>query len=142
MHSENPKPVVSVLLPIGRTFDRVFSDAILPCATELRMQTARVSTEFSSAGALARVHEQIQSSELIVADLTGRNPNVLYLVGYAHAAGKKVIFLSQHGEDLPFCRAEHAIIIYAGSTSELAAELRITIQQLNEAASRSGEGNA
>jgi hypothetical protein len=34
--------------------------------------------------------------------MTGRNPNVFYEVGYAHALGKIVLLLTQNGDDIPF----------------------------------------
>ena len=40
-------------------------------------------------------------AELVVADITGHNPNVFYEVGYAEGLGKKVIFITQN-QDIPF----------------------------------------
>ena len=39
-----------------------------------------------------RVCNQIAKADLIVADLTGRNPNVFYETGYAHALTTRVSF--------------------------------------------------
>jgi nucleoside 2-deoxyribosyltransferase len=42
------------------------------------------------------------SASLTVADCTGRNPNVFYEIGLAHALGKPVILITQNSEDIPF----------------------------------------
>ena len=34
--------------------------------------------------------------------MTGRNPNVYYELGYAHARGKQVILITQDDGDFPF----------------------------------------
>ena len=46
--------------------------------------------------------EQILRADLIIADLTKKNANVFYELGYAHALGKNTIPLTQSIEDVPF----------------------------------------
>lgn len=46
--------------------------------------------------------EGIYNAEVVIADLTGLNPNVFYELGLAHAMNKKVIILTQNINDLPF----------------------------------------
>jgi hypothetical protein len=38
----------------------------------------------------------IRGADVVVADITGNNPNVFYEIGLAHALGKEVILISQH----------------------------------------------
>jgi len=38
----------------------------------------------------------------VIADCTGRNPNVFYEIGLAHASGKPVILITQNSDDVPF----------------------------------------
>jgi len=67
-----------------------------------------------------------------VADLTGRNPNVYYEVGVAHAFGKDVILISQSDEDLPFDLQNMRIIIYhKGSINILRDKLEKTLLKLD-----------
>ena len=39
-----------------------------------------------------KVREQIRGAHILIADISGANPNVLYEVGLAHAYGKPVLF--------------------------------------------------
>ena len=44
----------------------------------------------------------IETSRLVICDVTGKNPNVLYEAGIAHTRNVDVIFLTQNDEDVPF----------------------------------------
>ncbi len=49
------------------------------------------------------IWNSINESRFVIADLTGRNPNVFYEVGMAHARNKPVILIAQNPEtDIPF----------------------------------------
>lgn len=51
---------------------------------------------------LEKIREQIVEARVLIADITGRNPNVFYELGLAHALEKPVILLTQdHAEDVP-----------------------------------------
>lgn len=41
-------------------------------------------------------------ARIVIADLTGKNPNVFYEVGVAHTVGENVILITQRIEDVPF----------------------------------------
>ena len=44
----------------------------------------------------------LQHDELVIADLTGLNPNVMFEVGYRFALEKDIIFIAQKGTNIPF----------------------------------------
>lgn len=44
---------------------------------------------------MEKVRDQIVEADVIMADVTGSNPNVFYEIGIAHALAKPVIFLTQ-----------------------------------------------
>jgi hypothetical protein len=50
---------------------------------------------------MEQVWQGIRGADVIVADITGHNPNVFYEIGLAHALGKEVIIISQE-EASPF----------------------------------------
>src|SRR5579883_24137 len=51
---------------------------------------------------LDKIRAQILEAKVLIADITGRNPNVFYELGLAHAAEKPVILLTQDkAEEVP-----------------------------------------
>ena len=48
------------------------------------------------------VFQSIVESKLVISDLTGQNPNVLYETGLAHGQNRHVIVLVQDDRDVPF----------------------------------------
>ena len=55
--------------------------------------------------------------------MTGRNANVFYEVGYAHAKGKLCLHLTQEATDIPFDLQHHRHIVYGDSIVRLKTEL-------------------
>ena len=57
---------------------------------------------------------------MVVADFSGKNPNVFYEAGTAHTLGKTVVPLAQSIEELPSDLRHHRAIIYANNGEGLA----------------------
>jgi hypothetical protein len=70
-----------------------------------------------------RIYNQIAKADLVVADMTGQNPNVSYETGYAHALGKQVILLTKKTEDIPFDLKHYPHIVYSGIIRKLKDDL-------------------
>jgi hypothetical protein len=45
---------------------------------------------------------ELERAQVVIADLTGLNPNVLYELGIAHARCESVVLLAPRNERLPF----------------------------------------
>lgn len=61
----------------------------------------------------------IYNSDLIVAELTGLNPNVFYELGLAHALRKNTVLLTQDIEELPFDLRPYRVIPYSTHFSKI-----------------------
>lgn len=104
---------VFVLMPFAEEFRDIYELGIKATAIKLQLHCERVDEiEFNDA-ILAEVYKGIRLADVVIADLTGRNPNVFYEVGYAHALEKSVILLTQKVEDIPFDLKGHNHIVYA-----------------------------
>lgn len=56
----------------------------------------KVTGDISAPGnILDQVWQGVRSSDVVVADISGSNPNVFYEIGLAHALGKEVILITQ-----------------------------------------------
>jgi len=58
----------------------------------------------------------INSASHIIADMSGKNPNVMYEIGIAHTLGKKTILLSQDEDSIPFDFKRFRILLYEDNT--------------------------
>ncbi|GEM_PF-3041626 len=63
-------------------------------------------------GVMQSVWECISKARLIIAEMTGRNPNVFYELGIAHTLGKPVIMITQSMDDVPFDLKHLRCIVY------------------------------
>ena len=59
-----------------------------------------------------KILELIASSRIVVANISGRNPNVFYELGIAHALGKQVILLAHSDSQVPFDVQSKPIVFY------------------------------
>ena len=83
-------------------------------AAEAENFYCEVSKDMYSPGhILDQIWWEIRRSEVVVADVTGGNPNVYYEVGLAHALGKDIIFLTQDPGPLPFDVSTSRLIKYS-----------------------------
>lgn len=91
-----------VIMPYDPTFDTQFERVIRPAVEAAGLKCVRGDQSFSKPHIMADIWKSIRQARVIVAELTGRNPNVLYEVGLAHAIGKPIIFLTREEEHVPF----------------------------------------
>lgn len=118
-----PKPFVFVLMPFSSEFDDVYQLGIKVAAEEAGAYAERVDEQIYAESMSARIYNQIAKADVIVADMSLRNPNVFYEVGYAHALGKLTILLTRSSDDIPFDLKDHYHIVYGRSIVTLREHL-------------------
>lgn len=126
------KPFAFVLMPFDDSFSDIYRLGIQAAATECGVVAERVDEQTYSETILERIYRQIEIADFVIADMTGRNPNVFYEVGYAHARGKLCTLLTQRVEDIPFDLQHHRHIIYNGSIQTLKEKLLLEISWLKQ----------
>lgn len=123
IRSTSPKPFVFVLMPFLKEFDDIYKFGIKGAAEDVGAYAERVDEQNYTEGILDRIYNQINKADVIVADMTGQNPNVFYEVGYAHALGKIVLLITKEAEDIPFDLKHRPHIVYGGKIHKLREEL-------------------
>jgi len=119
-----PRPFVFVLMPFAKSFDDIYALGIKQAAEAAGAYAERVDEQIFQNSILDRVYNQIAKADCVVADMSGRNANVFYEVGYAHALGKTVILITQDADDIPFDLKHFPHIVYGGRIVELSLELQ------------------
>ncbi|MFC7447897.1 hypothetical protein [Rhodococcus daqingensis] len=113
-----PKSVF-VISPIGSPGTEVHAQAqlalnyvIRKALPEPEWDVVRADEEASPDSIGQRVIDRVITSDLIVADLTGHNPNVFYELAVAHCFKKPVVLLNGDGKPLPFDVTDQRAIYY------------------------------
>ena len=76
---------------------------------------------------LDKIYHEIETSDFIIADLSDKNPNVFYELGYAHALGKLCILITKSADNIPFDLKHKRHIVYS-SLSSLKSEIGKNIE--------------
>jgi len=119
MEHTAPRPFVFVLMPFEAKFDDHYRLGIKAAAEDAGYYCERLDEQIFEETMLARIYNQIAKADVVVADMTGRNPNVFYEVGYAHALNKRTILLTSVADDIPFDLRHHFHIVYKGRINDL-----------------------
>lgn len=99
---ENIEPVlVSAMMPFSPAFDTVYA-TLQNVAGTVGLRCRRADDIWENLAVIQDVVSLIDRSRVVIADCTGRNPNVFYEIGIAHTLGRDVILITQNEADVPF----------------------------------------
>lgn len=101
-----------VLMPFREEFsDRIWSRYLRPIIKKCGLVPRRAD-DLAGRKIMEDIWKNILKSQIVIADMTSRNPNVFYELGMAHAIGKECILLAQSEKDVPFDLRQFRIIFY------------------------------
>lgn len=112
------KKTCFVVTPIGdestdirRHIDGIIDQAIIPAiGDEFEIKVAHREYEIGSIN--NRVIQSVYNSDLVVANLTGLNPNVMFELAIRYSFGKPAIVIAEDGTKLPFDITDENTIFY------------------------------
>ncbi len=102
-----------VLMPFKAPFDRLYREKIKPTVEACRFKCLKADDLFSPTSIPEDIWIHICKCKVLIADVTGRNPNVFYEIGIAHTVGKPVIIITQDKADIPFDIAQFRYVLYS-----------------------------
>lgn len=85
---------------------------VVEAANALGLEVQRGDEKASGGDIFNQILKAIVSARIIVANITGRNPNVFYELGIAHALNKPVILVCEQGNDVPFDLQSKRIVFF------------------------------
>jgi hypothetical protein len=128
------RDICFVVTPIGadesaeRRYADGITDGVLKPVLEEFNLVPLVAHRIAKAGSInSQVINNLYTSKLVIANLTGLNPNVMYEVGIRYTMRKPMILICEKGTRLPFDIIEERTIFYANDiagSEELKDRLR------------------
>jgi hypothetical protein len=112
MVDEISKSKAFVVMPFDKEFDDIYEQFIREALIEAGFDVFRADDLLNRENILKDIVNSIVSSDLIIAELTGANPNVFYELGIAHGLNKPTILVTQAIEDIPFDLRPYRILLY------------------------------
>lgn len=123
------KKTCFVVTPIGdentairRHIDGIIDQAIIPAIGE-EFQVKVAHREYEIGSINDRVIQSVYNSDLVIANLTGLNPNVMFEIAIRYSFGKPAIVIAEKGTKLPFDIVDENTIFYINDPAG-AAELK------------------
>jgi hypothetical protein len=111
-----------VIMPFAATFSEVYT-AIRRAmeAPDLNFRCGRADELFGGHEIMTDILGEIARAEVVIADLTGRNPNVFYELGITHMTkdARRVLLIAQNIDDVPFDLRPYRCIVYAPDATGL-----------------------
>jgi hypothetical protein len=128
------------IMPFGGHFDSYYSKIYCQAIRNCNLEPRRVDDLFRSSSIVRDIWDLTKKAKVILADLTGKNPNVLYELGLAHAITKPAILVAQSLDDIPFDLKDLRIILYDKNEHNWGQRLKVKIENaLKETLASPGE---
>lgn len=128
------KASVFVLMPINHALlEGIYETGIVAACETAGALCKRIDKEVVAHRITDEIYRQISRADILIADVTGLNPNVYYEIGFAHGIGKNVVLLKHFNDEsrFPFDTHDFQHIVYT-SAEHLKEELKRRIIRLSE----------
>lgn len=121
-----------VICPFHEPFNEYYAEIFQPAVEETGLRPLRADEIFSPGIFMRDVVTGIFQSSVVLAELSGKNANVFYELGLAHAYSKPVIMITQDKDAVPSDLHGLRWIKYGTSSVHWARDLTQSIKQTIE----------
>ena len=141
IHTEEKSKKCFIVCPIGdknsnerNRSDKLYRHIICPVCREAGFEPIRVDRLNRPDSITENIIEHLSLDDVVIADITGKNPNVFYEIGYRMALKMPIILMREDGERIPFDMAIIRSFEYnlsdLDSVDELKGRLVKTMKQI------------
>jgi hypothetical protein len=119
-------------MPFTELLNDFWEIGIKETAEALGYECYRADSILQSGIIVDQIYRYIAEADLIIGVMTGRNPNVFYEIGFAHALGKPTVLLAPSKEDLDvFDTQGYRHCVYDGSIVVLRKRLNHILSNIS-----------
>jgi chaperonin GroEL len=136
---EVQKKLVFILMPFRQPFDGYYEHIIKPTAKSAGLDVLRADEIYGTRPIIDDIWRAIWRADIVVADVTDKNPNVNYELGLCHALAVPTILIAKRIDDIPFDYRHRRCITY--NTDEAKWEERLSKALTNTFSAVLAEGS-
>ena len=101
-----------VLMPFRQPYDSYYAAIFRPALEAAGYTVSRADDLFTSRPIMLDIQNAIRDADVLLCEMSERNPNVFYELGRGHAIGKPAILVSRTTDDIPFDLRHIRVIVY------------------------------
>ena len=128
-----------VICPIGskdseirEKSDKILKYIIKEALLGLDFDIERADSEPHNGSISHKIINELVNADLVIADLSNKNPNVLYELAVRHASKKPYIQIAEEGTKVPFDISDINTFFYDMSDVESVSEIKTQLRNLSE----------
>jgi SepF-like predicted cell division protein (DUF552 family) len=113
----------------------VFQEIIVPAVRQSRLGFECVRSQIRSGAFIKDILSELNEADVVIADLTDRNPNVFYELGVRHTLRNRTILISQALHHVPSDLRPYGVVLYDRTPTGIAGfkkEIRRVLKDLTE----------
>lgn len=125
-----------IVSPIGdegsdvrKRADQLYKYIIEPVCTNCGFEAVRVDQINQADSITQTIIDYLKNSELVIADMTGHNPNAFYEMGYRASTNKPMIHVKEKGVAIPFDISSIRAFDYNLTDLDSVAEVKSRLEQ-------------
>ena len=124
MKTDRDPDVCFTIMPFGGWEDDYYRSIYRPAIEDAGLEPHRADDLFRPSVIVKDIWAYTKRARVLLAVLTGRNSNVFYELGLAHALGKPVVMVTELMEDVPFDLRNLRIIDFEKNVRDWGVQLR------------------
>ena len=117
-------------MPFQPEMDDAYDYGIFRPANECGYVCERADRELFTDDIVQWIKERIKNADIVIADVTGKNPNVYLEVGYAWGLGRRTMLVGRSAEDLGFDLKTQRCFVYK-TIKELEQHVKAVLTQVS-----------
>jgi hypothetical protein len=122
------KDICFTIMPFGGWFDVYYERIYQPAIEAAGLVPRRADDLYQPSAIVHDIWDLTKRAKVVLAELTGKNPNVFYELGLAHALARSAILVTQSMDDVPFDLRALRVIVYDKNNPTWAVDLNKSIQ--------------